>query len=68
MIELLISACLATAPECREFSLLLDAREVSLMTCRLTGQFVIAPWQQDHPEWTVQGWTCRLPEQRKVAL
>ncbi len=68
MIELLISACLTTGPDCRDFALLFDAREVSMMTCALQGQTVIAGWQQDHPAWKVERWTCRHPERREVAL
>ena len=68
MIELLISACLTTGTDCRDFSLIFDAREVSLMTCMMNAQTVIAPWQQDHLDWTVERWTCRHPERREVAL
>jgi hypothetical protein len=68
MIELLISACLTTGPVCRDFSLLFDNREVSLMTCMISGQAVIAPWQQGHPEWQVQRWLCRHAERREVSL
>lgn len=53
MIELLISACLLSNSECRDFSLLFDAREISIMTCMLHGQSAIAPWQQEHPDWKV---------------
>lgn len=50
MIELLISACLVTGPVCKDFSLLFDNSEVSLMTCMISGQAVIAPWQQNYPD------------------
>ena len=68
MIELLISACLLSNSECRDFSLLFDAREISIMTCMLHGQSAIAPWQQEHPDWKVQRWTCRQPARREVSL
>ena len=68
MIELLISACLIGGDDCRDFSQLFDAREVSLMTCMISGQAVIAPWQQGHPEWQVQRWLCRHAERREVSL
>lgn len=69
MIELLISACLTTGDnDCRDFALQFDAREVSLMTCVLHGQAVIARWQDDHPDWQVARWTCSHPERREVAL
>lgn len=68
MIELLISACLATAPDCRDFSLMFDGREVSLIACMVHGQAVVAPWQQEHPDWTIQRWSCRQFERREAAL
>lgn len=57
MIELLIVACLGQAP-CREFSLLFDPMEVSIMTCTLHGQTQIASWKETHPNWTVSKWKC----------
>jgi len=68
MVELLISACLATAPDCRNFSLLFDAREISLVTCAVHGQTVVAPWQEEHPAWKVQRWSCRHVERREASL
>ena len=56
MIELLIAACLVSG--CREFPLLYDAREVSLMTCMVSGQTEVARWQASHPEWRVARWRC----------
>ena len=46
MIELLIAACLMTG-ECRDFSLLYDSREVSMMTCTTSGQAEVARWQAE---------------------
>lgn len=68
MIELLISACLATGPVCKDFPLLFDSREVSLMTCMIHGQTAIAPWRERHPEWTIRRWTCRPADRLDVAL
>jgi hypothetical protein len=59
MIELLIAACLSSAAtECRDFSLLYDPYEMSLIACTLHGQQHIAQWHQTHPGWTVSRWTC----------
>ena len=59
MIELVIAACISSAtPECRDFSLLFDADEVSVMSCALHGQREIARWSESHPTWTVARWTC----------
>ncbi len=59
MIELLIAACLSSAStECRDFSLLYDPYEMSLIACSLHGQQHIARDKRTHPEWTVATWTC----------
>lgn len=62
MIELLISACLAAAPDdggkCRDFSLLFDSREFSVMTCLTQSQPMIAAWSVAHPGWQVTRWRC----------
>ena len=63
MIELLIAACLVSG--CREFPLLYDAREVSLMTCMVAGQAEIARWQEFHPLWTVRRWSCGFVDERR---
>ena len=67
MIELMISACLISGDGCRDFSQLFDPREVSLITCMTAGQPAIAAWQKGHPRWEVEGWRCRIIEQREVA-
>jgi hypothetical protein len=66
MIELPIAACLAQG-ECREFSQLYDARDVSLLTCMISGQTQVASWQDSHPGWTLQRWSCGFPEDRDRA-
>ena len=65
MIELLITACLAG--DCRDFSQLYDPRDVSLMTCMTMGQAEIARWQQGHPDWRIERWTCARHDQSKEA-
>ena len=57
MIELLIAACLASG-DCRDFSLLYDSREVSLLTCAVAGQSEVARWQASYPAWRVTRWSC----------
>jgi hypothetical protein len=59
MIELLIAACLSTGtPECRDFSVLYDSNDVSVLACTLHGQRQIAVWKETHPGWRVARWTC----------
>lgn len=59
MIELLIAACLSTATqECRNFSLLYDPADLSVVACAIHGQREIAEWSETHPNWRVARWTC----------
>jgi hypothetical protein len=64
MIELLIAACLASG-DCRNFSLLYDSREVSVMTCMVSGQVEVARWQAGHPDWRVVRWRCGMAGERE---
>lgn len=59
MLDLVIAACLTLHGECRDFHLLYDPRDVSVMMCVAGGQIQIADWQQSHPDWTVRGWRCQ---------
>lgn len=74
MIELLISACALTSEPtghtrpCRDFSLLFDAGEVSIMTCMLHGQTQIAEWKERHEGWTVERWQCRPRDLRESRI
>jgi hypothetical protein len=63
MIELVIAACLASG-DCRDFALLYDSREVSVMTCMVSGQTEIARWQDSHPGWRVVRWRCGFAGER----
>jgi hypothetical protein len=63
MIELLIAACLASG-DCREVSLLYDPREVTLLTCLVSGHAEVARWQARHPDWRVERWRCGLAGER----
>jgi hypothetical protein len=63
MIELLIAACLGSG-DCRDFALLYDSREVSVLTCAVSGQFEVARWQASHPDWRVVRWRCGFAGER----
>ena len=58
MLDLVIAACLAVSGECRDFHLLYDPRDVSLMMCVAGGQVEIADSQRSHPKWIVRRWHC----------
>ncbi|RCW78675.1 hypothetical protein [Paracoccus lutimaris] len=67
-IQLVILACLADGATCRDFPLLYDAREVSLLTCMTAAQPEIARWQSGHPQWQPRKWRCEAvdPAQRSL--
>lgn len=67
MIELVIAACLTTG-ECRDFRLLYDPWDVSLMTCMIAGQPEVARWNEANPDWQVRRWSCGLQDTRRVSL
>jgi hypothetical protein len=66
MIELLIAACLASG-DCRDFSLLYDSRDLSVLTCTMAGQGEVARWQASYPEWRVERWSCGFAGERDRA-
>jgi hypothetical protein len=65
MIELLISACLVGGQDCRDISMLYDARDVSLIACITTGQTEVARWQVNHPNYRIARYSCRVAGQGK---
>ncbi len=66
MLELIIIACLNG--QCREFSNLYSADDVSLLTCMMSGQTEVARWHESHGEWQIQRWRCDVAPRREVRL
>ncbi|ANT63467.1 MULTISPECIES: hypothetical protein [Roseobacteraceae] len=59
MIELLFVACLSTAPDtCSERSLVYT--DVTPMACMMGAQPELARWVEEHPNFTVNRWRCRV--------
>ena len=69
-----ISACALTSEPAGhtraycDFSLLFDAREVSVMTCMLHGQTQIASWKERHEGWDVEQWQYRPRDLRESRI
>ena len=62
MVELLLIACLASAPErCEEFYAPFQPR-MSLYACMRHGQIFAVEWSRSHPGWVIRSWTCGPPE------
>ncbi|MEQ8255734.1 MAG: hypothetical protein RLO38_02050 [Roseovarius confluentis] len=59
MIELVFVTCLLLQPaECRERELIFY--DVTLMSCTMGAQPVLARWSAENPGWQVNRWTCRM--------
>ncbi len=59
MIELAFVACLTFNPTaCRNEALLYA--DITMMTCLVSGQTELAAWQNQHPDWQITKWSCRV--------
>lgn len=67
MMELLFIACLVGQPDSCEEKSLQFVDIPSHMACMMGAQPQLARWVQDHPEWRIAQWTCRIPGQRQNA-
>lgn len=68
MIALVIAACLSTTQECRNFELLYDAYDVSMMTCLMAGQPQVANWKVHNPKWQISRWHCEMKDLKSSSL
>ncbi len=60
MIELVVAVCLIDAPSrCKDVKLNFEADSVSPQQCVMYGQFEMAKWIGEHPNWVIQRWTCQ---------
>ncbi|MHA6344234.1 hypothetical protein [Roseivivax sp. CAU 1761] len=58
MIELLFVACLSAEPnKCTENALIFE--DVSVMTCMMGGQAMLAQWVAQNPKYEVSRWKCQ---------
>lgn len=59
MIEIVVSVCLMSAPaRCKDVTLSFEADNVTPFQCMMYGQPEIAKWTEEHPNWSVQRWSC----------
>ena len=70
MIELLFYVCMIDQPNrCKEVKLTFEAEYVSTRECAKNGQFAMAPWFGENPNWVLQtngserGWHCQVAGQ-----
>jgi hypothetical protein len=58
MTEVIILACLISAPEqCEDVILKVDARG-GAENCQWVGQLTVVEWAGQHPEYQIKGWKC----------
>lgn len=66
MITIILSACLiGDVHVCRDHRIPLTA-DVSTMQCMVSAQFQIAKWTEEHPQWRVVRWKCRLGQEEDI--
>lgn len=62
MVELFIVACLLGEPATCERFFVPFERPMPLARCLGRAQLRAVQWSRSHPEWTVKGWICAVPE------
>lgn len=67
MIELIFFVCMIDQPSrCKEVKLNFDAEYVTQRQCATNGQFAMAQWVGDNPNWIIKsngserGWHCQV--------
>ena len=64
MIELIARVCsIVAGATCTTVTLTFHADGVTQHECLLYGQFELAKWQGDHPNWHVARWRCGVAGQ-----
>jgi hypothetical protein len=66
MLELVVAVCMVDQPSrCKDVHLNFEAEaaNVTPQQCMMNGQFEMAKWVGDHPNWVIQKWTCGVAGQ-----
>ena len=64
MIELAFAACMIDHLwRCKDVHLSFEAASVTPRSCMMNGQFAMAEWVAEHPNWTIQKWSCGIAGQ-----
>ena len=60
MIELIVAVCMIDQPSrCKDVTLTFEAESITRQQCVMYGQFEMAKWVGEHPNWVIQEWTCQ---------
>ena len=64
MIELVFAVCMIDQPSrCKDVHLNFEAENVTPRSCMMNGQFAMAEWVGEHPNWTISKWSCGIAGQ-----
>ena len=64
MIELVFAVCMIDQPSrCKDVHLNFEAESVTPQQCMTNGQFAMAEWVGEHPNWTISKWSCGIAGQ-----
>ncbi len=59
MISLVLVVCLSASPSiCRAEPQPFEG--TSRMACMILGERLVADWNEEHPDWRVRRWQCKL--------
>lgn len=64
MIELVVAVCMIDQPSnCKDVHLNFEESSVTPRQCMMYGQFEMAKWIGEHPNWVIQNWHCGIAGQ-----
>lgn len=64
MIELVMAVCMIDHPtRCKDVTLNFEGESVTANQCMMNGQFAMAQWKGDNPNWTISKWSCGISGQ-----
>ena len=58
MIEIMFVVCLSAEPTTCD-SKAMQFSDMSMMSCAMCAQPLLAQWVNEHPDWEIQRWTCQ---------
>lgn len=64
MIELVFAVCMIDQPSrCKDVKLNFDESGVTQRQCFMNGQFAMAQWAGENPNWVIKNWHCGIAGQ-----
>jgi hypothetical protein len=64
MIELVVAVCMIDAPSrCKDIHLNFEGETVTPMQCMMSGQYEMARWAGENPNWAIKAWKCGVADQ-----